>query len=1157
VHTDSGAEPYYTVHVEGGSERSTEASHLTLLPEGWPPFAQLAPAVLARTELGALGADVGGVWEAAATAAAAEGPPLPARASAEALRYLVDCLAQEARALEPAVSVDVAAGARLAQLLCDAEVSGDGGGGPELLALLGRCLFAPHDSRELVSAGAETLHKLLLGTVRTPAGDGAACALARCVARAEAPLLRLALGSATSDEAAQRTLCESLALAVARGAAPAAAVTLLRTALANLPDVTAGCAGPSESRRAVGAALLAGFLCAELAAGGGMGGDAMLTNATEAEAASVSAEAAARLAELVEHRSPLVACAATSAIGVVGAAAPLPLPEGMPAHEGEHAPSGASSDAPVPAPAPAAITKCSVVSTLCSLLKRDKIREAAVVSLGLIVSGDPHAAFRNDALESLFGLGATKDIDLHLSVGEALSRLADADAGAPAGGTPAPPLPPIKVPERPAIPSDLVTLAERKAAAAAAAELPTDGRLMGYVLGRVLLQHAVAWPPLERQAAAAWLVAILRKAAGRPNAKQIRASAPAIQTALVGLLADAQEATQELASKGLSALFDCCDEPTRKAILNQLVAGLHSSRSANASASGGEMATYKELSEIAAGVGQPQLVYKLMECAASSAVWNTRKGVAFALAEQSREALEEHLPALLPSLYRHTHDPNPRVAGAMRQLWSALVPEPKATLARYLQPVLEHLCASLGDRLWRAREGACLALAELLPGRTHDELVPRLAELHAKLMRALDDIKESVRTAAEAAWRALCSACVRLSDGSKASEAEAAAVLDVALPALLDGGVLNSSSEVRAACTKQLLKLAQGAGAHLAPHTPRLVPFLVDSLSSLEDPTLMYMQHHAPGLGVSAGAFEQARVAATRLSPAAAALEQALAVMRDEDVEAVLPPLTEALARGTGLPARAGAARTLMQLAQRRPNAVAPHAGRILATLAAAIPEERSVAARRAYTSAAAQVARLTKPEPLGEMLRKMAERYATGAITTNEEGERLVLATLVRELGRGAPDAMAGLRADWLPLAFVGRHEPLWDAEVAEVAARDEAGKLASVWEEAYDEGGGGPGAVAAHLPEVLGLLGKLVEGQSWALRRAAAAALVELATLSSGALTRRADAAPQMEALAARLREPSRRWVDKEALMSKLDAAIPPKAPPTAAEPPTSGDF
>jgi len=68
--------------------------------------------------------------------------------------------------------------------------------------------------------------------------------------------------------------------------------------------------------------------------------------------------------------------------------------------------------------------------------------------------------------------------------------------------------------------------------------------------------------------------------------------------------------------------------------------------------------------------------------------------------------------------------------------------------------------------------------------------------------------------------------------------------------------------------------------------------------------------------GVSAGAFETARVAALRSSPAHSALEQCLRVMEDDHVAAVLAPLTETMARGTGLPARAGAARTVMQLAQ-------------------------------------------------------------------------------------------------------------------------------------------------------------------------------------------------------------------------------------------------
>ena len=80
------------------------------------------------------------------------------------------------------------------------------------------------------------------------------------------------------------------------------------------------------------------------------------------------------------------------------------------------------------------------------------------------------------------------------------------------------------------------------------------------------------------------------------------------------------------------------------------------------------MATFSELSEIANNAGQPELVYKLMELSTASAVWNTRKGVAFALAEQSRGRLQKHLDKLVPALYRYTFDPNPKIAAAMKQV---------------------------------------------------------------------------------------------------------------------------------------------------------------------------------------------------------------------------------------------------------------------------------------------------------------------------------------------------------------------------------------------------------------------------------------------------------------------------------------------------------
>ena len=106
----------------------------------------------------------------------------------------------------------------------------------------------------------------------------------------------------------------------------------------------------------------------------------------------------------------------------------------------------------------------------------------------------------------------------------------------------------------------------------------------------------------------------------------------------------------------------------------------------------------------------------------------------------------------------------------------------------------------------------------------------------------LDDIKETVREAAKAAWRALCSACVRLSEGT--CEAAARGVLEAALPVLLEA-MATPSDEVRRLSAKQLLKLCAAASAHLAPHTTALVPALLESLSVLEDPTLNYLQQQA------------------------------------------------------------------------------------------------------------------------------------------------------------------------------------------------------------------------------------------------------------------------------------------------------------------------
>ena len=125
-------------------------------------------------------------------------------------------------------------------------------------------------------------------------------------------------------------------------------------------------------------------------------------------------------------------------------------------------------------------------------------------ALGQLLSGEPHGPFRNLILQYLFGLAPIKEIDLHLSVGEALALIgATVPPAASASASPAstlPSLPPV-VPPRKAgvdtgVSSGTAAAKVARAAAEATAEANDGGRLMPYILRKVLDETLVAWSPL-------------------------------------------------------------------------------------------------------------------------------------------------------------------------------------------------------------------------------------------------------------------------------------------------------------------------------------------------------------------------------------------------------------------------------------------------------------------------------------------------------------------------------------------------------------------------------------------------------------------------------------------------------------------------------------
>jgi proteasome component ECM29 len=87
------------------------------------------------------------------------------------------------------------------------------------------------------------------------------------------------------------------------------------------------------------------------------------------------------------------------------------------------------------------------------------------------------------------------------------------------------------------------------------------------------------------------------------------------------------------------------------------------------------------------------------------------------IAKLAGKQLEPYVAQLVPKLYRYQYDPNPRVRDAMTHIWHALVDEPKQALDEHFAAVVKELLREMGGRLWRNREAACLALADLLQAR--------------------------------------------------------------------------------------------------------------------------------------------------------------------------------------------------------------------------------------------------------------------------------------------------------------------------------------------------------------------------------------------------------------------------------------------------------
>lgn len=167
---------------------------------------------------------------------------------------------------------------------------------------------------------------------------------------------------------------------------------------------------------------------------------------------------------------------------------------------------------------------------------------------------------------------------------------------------------------------------------------------------------------------------------------------------------------------------------------------------------------------------------------------------------------------------RYQFDPSPRIRQSMSSIWEALVSEQSKTIDLYFQPILDDLLTHLTSNLWRNRESSCMGLADLLRGRTLENALDKLVPIWSTLFRVVDDIKESVRKAAQTALRALSKViylyeelkvmytvliiktlqmCIKMVDVD-AGKVNSKRTVELLLPVLLQEGLTSGVEEVQA-----------------------------------------------------------------------------------------------------------------------------------------------------------------------------------------------------------------------------------------------------------------------------------------------------------------------------------------------------------------------
>lgn len=629
-----------------------------------------------------------------------------------------------------------------------------------------------------------------------------------------------------------------------------------------------------------------------------------------------------------------------------------------------------------------------------------------------------------------------------------------------------------------------------------------DGRMKRSSLLRKtmnkLLTDCKTTKPSLKKAAGIWLFCLVQYCG---HLEEVQSRLRECQAAFMGLLSARDDLVQETASRGLSLVYEQGDKALKDRLVSDLVASFTGTSTklkvdeetelfepgALPTGDGQSVTSYKDIMSLAAEVGDQSLVYKFMSLASNAATWSTR--AAFGRFGLSTILSESEIdPKLYPKLYRYRFDPNPNVQRSMNDIWAALVKNPTATIEEFFDPIMEDLLKNILGKEWRTRQASCAAIADLVQGRRFEKYERYLSQIWEVAFKVLDDIKGSVRKAAESLCQVLIGILVRqLEEGISSKKAQAG--LKEVMPFLFSPrGLESPAKEVQKFAYDTVLKLIKSGGKNLLPFIPSLVEQILGLLSTLEPDFINYIHLNAAKYDTTEEKIDEARSRMVSHSPMMEAIERCLDLLDEPTMKLLVPCLENVIKTAVGMPSKMGCSGVLVSLATRHSYVFRPHADVFLNDIEKAVLDRNSTVSA-AYARAAGYIARLASDQ----QLLKLAAYSKALYFSAEDETRRQISADIIYAVSKFGTDRFNALASDFLPFVFMAKHD--FDEHV-----KDQ-------FEKTWDENVGGSRAVLLYLKEILALSSEHLDSPKWTIKHTAALTIAEVVA-SAGADTSTSNA-------------------------------------------------